>query len=116
LEFRRGQLLEERGMEDEAIAAFRRCFEHDATNVPNLLRLGALYAKRGEDSDALKVLQAALLHQTQVEATDRVALFYRLGCVRESMGENRKARDMYQRALSIDPEHKLSLTAIEKLG
>ncbi len=114
--FRMGCVAEERGDVDAALASYTSCFEYDATYLPNLFRLGKLHFRREEWDKALKIFQAMLLHQMKIESNaQRVEIFYHLGVVRLRLGDDRKARDMFTRALGYDPEHALTKRALEEL-
>ena len=103
--FRAGVLAEEQGDEDAALQYYRECFEADASYVPNLVRLGKLYFRREEWAQALRIFQTVLLHQMKLDKAGRVDVYYHLARVRLALGETRKAKDMFNRALSLDPSH-----------
>jgi len=103
--FRAGVLAEEQGDEEAALGYYRECFEADASYVPNLVRLGKLHFRREDWAQALRIFQTVLLHQMKLDKSGRVDVFYHLGRVRLALGESRKAKDMFNRALSLDPSH-----------
>lgn len=112
--FRMGCVAEERGDEDAALEYYTQCFEYDATYLPNLERLGKLHFRRQDWERALKIFQTMLLHQMKIESTaQKVDIFYHLGVIRREMGDARKARDMFGRALGHDPDHAPSKAALE---
>lgn len=113
--FKLGRLAEAAGDDDAAFEAYQACFEQDATYVPNLVALGKLHFRRDNQAEALKVLQTVLLHQTRLDSAGRVDVFYHLGRVRQALGEDRKARDMYNRALGLDPDFAAAKAALEGL-
>ncbi len=114
--YRMGRVAEARGDEEGALAAYTACFDYDATYLPNLLKLGALHFKREEWDQALKIFQTVLLHQMKLEKHERVDVFYRLGQVRMALGDERKAKDMFNRALGLDPDHAAAREAKDALG
>lgn len=113
--YRLGCVAEAQGDDDAALAAYTACFEFDATYVPNLLRLAKLHYRREDWDLALKVYQTILLHQMKLDKADRVDVFYHLGKVRIARGEDRRAKNMFTRALSQDPNHEPSKQALEAL-
>ncbi|MBU0553488.1 tetratricopeptide repeat protein [Myxococcota bacterium] len=113
--FHLGCVAEERGDEVAALAAFSACFDYDATYVPNLLHLARLHFKREDWDQALKIFQAILLQQMNLEKPERVDVFYHLGCVYQAKDNARRARDMFKRALSLDAEHAPSQAALDAL-
>lgn len=113
--YRMGCVAEERGDEDLALQYFTECFEYDATYVPNLVKLGHLHYRRQDWDQALKIFQTVLLHQMKLDKAGRVDVFYHLGQVRLALGDDRKAKDMFRRALGLDSEHAPSKQALDQL-
>ncbi len=113
--YRMGCVAEERGDEEAALQYFTECFEYDATYVPNLVKLGHLHYRRQDWDQALKIFQTVLLHQMKLDKAGRVDVFYHLGMVRHALGDARKAKDMFRRALGLDPAHAPSKQAMEQL-
>ncbi len=113
--YRMGCVAEERGDEDAALQYFTECFEYDATYVPNLVKLGHLHYRRQDWDQALKIFQTVLLHQMKLDKPGRVDVFYHLGQVRLALGDDRKAKDMFRRALGLDADHAPSKQALEAL-
>lgn len=113
--YRLGCVAEAQGNDDAALAAYTACFEFDATYVPNLLRLAKMHYRREDWDPALKVYQTILLHQMKLDKSDRVDVFYHLGQVRVARGEERRAKNMFTRALSQDPNHEPSKQALAAL-
>ncbi len=114
--YRLGCIAEERGDEEAALAAFTACFEDDATYLPNLRHLGRLHFKREDWDKALRIFQTILLHQRKLDKEGRVETFYHLGQIRLAKQDQRRARDMFKRALGLDPQHEGSRTALEALN
>ncbi|MCB9550723.1 MAG: tetratricopeptide repeat protein [Myxococcales bacterium] len=113
--YRMGCVAEERGDEAAALDYFTQCFEYDATYVPNLVKLGHLHYRRQDWDQALKIFQTVLLHQMKLDAAGRVDVFYHLGQIRLALGDDRKAKDMFRRALGLDPDHAPSKAAMDSL-
>ncbi|MCB9538753.1 MAG: tetratricopeptide repeat protein [Myxococcales bacterium] len=113
--FRMGCVAEERGDDEAALDYYTQCFEFDATYVPNLVRLGRLHFRREDWDRALKTFQTVLLHQMKLDREGRVDVFYHLGRVRHALGDERKAKDMFNRALALDADHAPSREALDAL-
>ena len=45
----------------------------------------------------------------------KVDVYYYLGLIRGQMGDERRAKDMFNRALSINPDHEASQEELEAL-
>lgn len=113
---RRGVIAEEAGDEESAMKHYTECFEYDATYLPNLFRLGKLHFRRDDWEKALKIFQTMLLHQMNLDSNaQRVEIFYHLGVIRRELGDARKAKDMFNRALGYDPDHAPSKEALAAL-
>jgi Tfp pilus assembly protein PilF len=48
--------------------------------------------------------------------SDKVEVFYLNGVTRQALGDERKAKDMFQRALSLNPEHTASQEGLNRLS
>jgi tetratricopeptide (TPR) repeat protein len=114
--FQMGRVAEEKGDEAAALQYYTECFDYDATYLPNLFRLGKLHFRKENWDKALKIFQTMLLHQMNIESNEqRVDIFYHLGILRLKLGDPRKAKDMFNRALGYDPEHAASKAAMAGL-
>ena len=88
----------------------------DATYVPNLLSLGKVYYHQQDWDSALKILQTLLLHQMKNKDDEaKVEMYYYLGQVRLQKDDARRAKDMFNRALGVDPDHEPSKAALANL-
>jgi tetratricopeptide (TPR) repeat protein len=112
-----GRIAEERGDEQEAFEIYREIHAIDSKYVPNLLSLGRLAFERDDKDYALNIFQTMLLHQSNIDEPDnRVEMYYYLGRLRQHSEEPSRAKDMFNRALEIDPEHEPSSEAKEELS
>jgi tetratricopeptide (TPR) repeat protein len=113
---RRGKLAEQNGDLEAAEEAYQAVFELDDSHIPNLLSLGKLHYKRDEVEEAKEKFQKLLLHQMKLESDEqKVDVYYHLGKIRLELGDDRRAKDMFNRALSIDGNHEPSKQALQEL-
>lgn len=113
----RGRIAEQRESAEDAVSAYELSLRAQASFAPSLLALGRIYQEKDDTANALRVLQTALLHQMNVRTpARRVDLFVRLGEVREQTGDILRARDMFERALRIQPESEAAQRGITRLG
>ena len=113
----KGKLAEQKGQDQDAMAAYEEAHKIDATYLPNLLSLGKL-AYRLEDFERARTLfQTMQLHQMHIkEDRMKIDMFYYLGMVRVQQGDTTRAIDMFKRVLRIDANHEPSKQALEQLG
>ena len=65
---------------------------------------------------ALKVYQTLLLHQMKIKnKADKLEVYFHLGHVRLALGDKRRAKDMFNRALGVDRGHAPSKEALSNL-
>jgi len=114
--FLRGQWLVARGELAAGRVVLEESFELNGTSIPTILALGALLRQLGEHEESLRVLQTGLLYQHSIQdPAVKVELFCLLGHLRSDVGDPRRAREMFSRALAVDPEHAESLAALAQL-
>jgi len=116
LQHRRGRLAEARGEVDEALDIYQQVHERDASYVPNLLSLSTLAIENERWELAREISEKLLLHQMSLETdAQKVRVYYNLGRVRRHNGDERRAGDMFNRALNIDPDHEPSERALDEM-
>ncbi|MEC9443314.1 MAG: tetratricopeptide repeat protein [Myxococcota bacterium] len=112
----RGKLSEEQGNLAGALEDYEAARKIDATYVPNLLSLGKVYYHQQDWDNALKILQTLLLHQMKITDDEaKVDMYYYLGQVRLQKDDARRAKDMFNRALGVNPDHEPSKAALANL-
>jgi tetratricopeptide (TPR) repeat protein len=112
----RGKLAEEKGDLEAAQEAYEAVFKLNDTYIPNLLSLGKLAYEREDWEKAKNTFQKLLLHQMKLESDDqKVDVYYYLGLIRKRTGDDRRAKDMFNRALSINSKHEPSREELESL-
>jgi tetratricopeptide (TPR) repeat protein len=116
LQHRRGKLAEARGDQQHALEIYQDIHDKDASFVPNLLSLSTLAIDLDNWELAREISEKLLLHQMSLENdAQKVQLYYNLGRVRAESGDERRASDMFNRALNIDPDHTPSEEGLEAL-
>ena len=113
----RGVVSEETASPDDARADYEAAHELDATYLPNLISLGQWYFTNEQWDNALKIFQTLLLHQSEIQDAEQKAdVFWHLGRIRQQLGDARRAKDMFSRALMLVPGHERSKKGLETLG
>ena len=112
----RGKVALQAGDGEAARKDFEAAHDLDATYVPNLFSLGKWYFEHEQWEQALKIFQTMLLHQADIKADkDKAEIFWHLGKVRLALGDPRRAKDMFNRAVMLVPGHERSKRALAEL-
>jgi tetratricopeptide (TPR) repeat protein len=99
----KGNALYTRGNLKGAIAAFREAIELDETNERAHLGIGTTYFDTEQNNLALKHLQRAIELAPRSGQT-----LVALGNVHQAMGNAAKAKDAYERYLTVEPNGKFA--------
>jgi tetratricopeptide (TPR) repeat protein len=106
LNLRLANVARDVGHEDRAITAYRAAYDVDPTNQGVLRSLADLHYKRAENEEAGKLYQALLVHRRDsMKSEEIVDVFHKLGDLKERQGEKKKAINMFEKALDIDPQN-----------
>jgi len=107
----RGRVMESMGEREEAISSYKKSIELNPDNNPYAYNnLGLIYILEKKHVEALPFLEKA------VEQKDDVKFFYNnLGLVYEATRDFTKAKEAFQTALEIDPDHDKSATNLLRI-
>src|SRR5215831_8537895 len=93
-----------------------RSWSRFSTYLPTLLGRAALLYKLEDWDGAFKIYQTILVHHRDSQKeSDIVDIFYRLGQIKLRLGERKKALNMFEKALEVDPSHRDTLLAVVEL-
>ncbi|MCB9599498.1 MAG: tetratricopeptide repeat protein [Sandaracinus sp.] len=113
LAFELGETSSKLGRHEDAIKAFERAYQIDATHLPTIFGLANAYYDAQQWEKAFKLYQMLLLHQrdslSDEEYTD---LYFRQGVIKREQGERRKALNLFDKALEVDAHHRPTLEAV----
>jgi len=113
LYYRTARCADELGDYDKALQFYRAAYDLDSTYLPTLVARADLLYKMQDWDAAGKIYQTILVqHRDSQDEADVVRIYYRLGMVRQHLGERRKALNMFEKALEIDAHHADTLHAI----
>jgi X-X-X-Leu-X-X-Gly heptad repeat protein len=102
----RGKLAEQKGDRAAAMEDYEAARKIDAAYIPNLFSIGRLAFQLEEWDKAINYLQTMQLHHMNIKDTrQKTEMFYYLGMARLKTGDARRAKDMFTRALGVDPDH-----------
>ncbi|MDI6703824.1 MAG: tetratricopeptide repeat protein [bacterium] len=102
-----GSLYEEENYKN-AIEEYKKALKINPKNIAALNRLGNIYLKDNSEKAISIYEKVQRLEQSSLS-------YYNLGFVYEHFGEYDKARDVYKKALELDPYDELSLYHLEKV-
>jgi len=113
LSVRLGRVNEELGLDAEASSAYERALELDPVNVQASLGLARLYRRAGRLAEAYELFRDVLsAHRTSLDVKVAVDLYSEAGAIKRELDEPGAAREMYERALEIEPKHEPSLRSL----
>ena len=113
LYYRTARCADELGDYEKALQYYRAAYDIDSTYLPTLTGRADLLFKMEDWEGAGKIYQTILVqHRDSQNEADVVRTYYRLGMVRQNLGERKKALNMFEKALEIDPHHADTLQAV----
>lgn len=109
-------VADKQGNLEKALKGYQAAHELDPSHLPTVLGLADIHFRMQEWDKAFKFYQMVLVHHRDKQSKDEIVeIFYRLGFIKSQVKERRKALNMYDKALEIDPTHKATITEIVRL-
>lgn len=116
LYYRAARTADELGDHDRALRHYESAYNIDSTYLPTLIGRADLLYKMQDWDGAGKIYQTILVqHRDSQPETEVVRIYHRMGMVRQNLGERKKALNMFEKALEIDPTHRDTLQAVVAL-
>ena len=113
LYYRTARTADHLGDHARALQYYKAAYDIDSTYLPVLVGRADLLFNMQDWEGAGKIYQTILVqHRDSQAEADVVRTYYRLGMVRQNLGERRKALNMFEKALEIDPGHPDTLLAV----
>ena len=113
LYYRAAKTADELGDYQKALGYYKAAYDIDSTYLPTLVGRADLLFKMQDWDAAGKIYQTILVqHRDGQDERDVVRIYNRLGMVRQALGERKKALNMFEKALEIDPTHRETLEAV----
>ncbi len=98
---------------EKASAYYKAAYDLDPTHLPTLVGRGDLLFRMEDWDGAAKIYQTVLVqHRDSHNDKAVVDVYYKLGRVRIALNEKRKALNMFEKALEINPHHQDTLLAL----
>jgi tetratricopeptide (TPR) repeat protein len=113
LYYRAARCADELGDVAKALRYYKSAYDIDPTYLPTLIGRADLLFKKQEWDNAGKLYQTILIeHHDGQDKASVVRIYHRLGMVRQALGERKKALNMFEKALELDPHHRDGLEAV----
>lgn len=114
---RQGGILEARGDAAAALSAYEEAFRVNPTDVATMAGLGRLYFSAKEWEKARRLYQSLVLQTLDAESgIAKADVYWSLGVIHLELGQEPKAKGMFQRGLELDPRHEKLRTSLAQLG
>lgn len=114
---RQGGILEARGDTAAALAAYEEAFRVNPTDVATMAGLGRLYFAAKEWEKARRLYQSLVLQTLDADSgIAKADVYWSLGVIHLELGQEPKAKGMFQRGLELDPRHERLRTSLAQLG
>ncbi len=111
-----GETATRLGQAEVAVSAYQRAYEIDNDHSDTLKGLAGSYFRAQRWDEAFKYHQLLLVQHRDALGRDEITeLFYRLGVVKREQGEDKKARNMFDKALEEDTHFVPALEAMVDL-
>ncbi|MDD5306402.1 MAG: tetratricopeptide repeat protein [Deltaproteobacteria bacterium] len=105
-----GLVADKLGNLDKALKAYQTAYDTDTAHLPTLLALADVFYRKEDWDKAFKFYQMVLVHHRDKQGPEEtVEIFFRLGYIKAKVNERRKALNMFDKALELDPNHKPTL-------
>ncbi|MCD6497835.1 MAG: tetratricopeptide repeat protein [Deltaproteobacteria bacterium] len=104
---RLGAMAERRGDQAAAIELYDKAYRIDTSLAETLIALGRLYQQKEEWDKARRIYRSMLLQNVDDQSlgVTKADIYYHLGFIHIRTDEPKKAKNMLQRGLELDPEH-----------
>jgi tetratricopeptide (TPR) repeat protein len=110
LAFLLGQAASKLGDYVQAVKAFAQAYQLDAAHLPTIQGLAEAHFALRDWEKAGKFYQLLLMqHRDDLAPPEVVHAFHQLGVVKLEQGERKKALNMFDKAMDLDPAHRPTL-------
>ncbi|MFZ1864320.1 MAG: tetratricopeptide repeat protein [Polyangiales bacterium] len=111
-----GETATRLGHANDAVGAYERAYALDNDDPVSLKGLAGSYFRAQRWDDAFKHHQVLLVQHRDALGRDEITeVFYRLGIIKREQGEDKKARNMFDKALEEDTHFVPALEAMVEL-
>ena len=113
---RLGGIFEAAGEVDKALVAYEEAFRVNPTDVATMAGLGRIYLAREVWEKARRVYRSMVLQNLDPDVgITKAEVYFNLGTIHLKLGENNKAKGMFQRGLELEPDNTAIRAALDSL-
>ncbi len=114
---RQGGILEARGDQTGALAAYEEALRVNPTDITTMTGLGRIYLGLEDWEKARKIYQSLVLQNIDAESgVTKGEVYWALGKIHLQLGQPPKAKSMFQRGLEIEPQNQKLKDALQALA
>lgn len=111
--FRYGTSCEKKGELEKALKAYNEAFILEKTSLPILQGLASVHYSLGQWDDAFNKYKQILVHLQGSEDIDlQTEIYFNLGNIKLKQNDLHRARNLYDKALEMNPLHRNTLEAM----
>ncbi len=107
-----GKIQEARGNYQEALKAYQAAHQLDVTDPETVRGLASVCFRLEDWPSALTNYQKVLTGLSESDFEERTEVYYRLGRIKQAQEQSKQAINNFEKALSIDPNHRKTLDAM----
>jgi tetratricopeptide (TPR) repeat protein len=110
-----GQVCAALNKDDKALKAYTTAHQLDLTDQVTIRGLAEVCFRLKDWGSALTNYQKVLTSLGEEETEERANVYFKLGCVKREQGQAKQAINNFEKALSVDPAHRVTLEALVSL-
>lgn len=104
------------GNAEKSLKLYKDAYDADSTHLPTLKGMANLLYHQEQWDRSFKIYQTILVHHREDQSDEEITdIFFKLGNVKLKLGDRKKALNMYEKALEVDPGHRDTLLAVMEL-
>jgi tetratricopeptide (TPR) repeat protein len=110
-----GLVASKLGKDDKALKAYTAALQLDLTDQVTIRGLAEVSFRLKDWGAALTNFQKVLTALGEDENEERANVYYKLGCIKREQGQAKQAINNFEKALGVDPSHRVTLEALVAL-
>src|SRR5258708_20218898 len=107
-----GQVCAALAKDDKALKAYTTAHQLDLTDQVTIRGLAEVCFRLKDWGSALTNYQKVLTALGEDETEERANVYFKLGCVKREQGQAKQAINNFEKALSVDASHRVTLDAL----